>query len=91
MISIDIYSILGWIGMILIILSYILFSIKKLKMDYALYHLLNLFGAAGLVISTFITQSWPALALSLIFAVISIVYIVKILSTKHPYKELRIE
>lgn len=85
----NIYSILGWIGMVLIILAYILFSIKKLKMDYALYHLLNLFGAAGLIISTFITQSWPALTLGLIFAVISIVYIIKIITTKNPYRELR--
>jgi hypothetical protein len=88
---INIYSILGWIGMIFIVLSYILFSTKKLKKDYVLYHLLNFLGAAGLIISTFITESWSALTLSLIFAAISIVYIVKILSTKHPYKELRLE
>ena len=87
----DIYSVLGWIGLIFIILSYILFSTKRLKKDYVLYHLLNFLGAAGLIISTFITESWPALTLSLIFAVISIVYIVKILGTKPNYKELRLE
>jgi Kef-type K+ transport system membrane component KefB len=87
----DIYSVLGWIGLIFIILSYILFSTKKLKKDYVLYHLLNFIGAAGLIISTFMTESWPALTLGFIFAAISIVYIVKILSTKHPYKEFRLE
>jgi len=87
----DIYSVLGWIGLIFIILSYILFSTKRLKKDYVLYHLLNFLGAAGLIISTFITESWPALTLSLIFAGISIVYIVKILGTKPNYKELRLE
>lgn len=88
---IDIYPILGWVGMIFIVLAYILFSIKKLKKDYVIYHLLNFFGAAGLIISTFITESWPALTLSLILAGISIVYVVKILSIKPSYKELRLE
>jgi paired small multidrug resistance pump len=87
----DIYSVLGWIGIAFIIFAYILFSIRKLKMDYVLYHLLNFLGAMGLVISTFITESWPALTLSLIFAVISMVYIIKILSIKPSYRELRAE
>jgi hypothetical protein len=87
----DIYSIIGWIGTIFIILAYILFLTKKLKINYVLYHLLNFIGASGLVISTFMTESWPALTLSLIFVGISIVYIIKILSTKPSYKELRAE
>jgi hypothetical protein len=89
--GIDIYSILGWIGVVFIILAYILFSTRKLKIDYALYHLLNLIGATGLVISTLMTESWPALTLSLIFAGVSIAYMIKIFSTKNPYKELRVE
>jgi hypothetical protein len=89
--GVDIYSLLGWVGILFIILAYILLSTKKLKIDYVLYHLLNFLGAAGLIISTFLTQSWPALTLSLIFAVISIVYIIKILSIKPAYKELRLE
>jgi len=87
----DIYSVLGWIGIAFIVFAYILFLTKKLKIDYVLYHLLNFMGAAGLVISTFMTESWPALTLSLIFAGISIVYIIKILSIKPSYKELRAE
>jgi hypothetical protein len=87
----DIYSVLGWAGAILIILAYIFLSTKKLKKEYVLYHLLNFFGAAGLILSTFTTESWPALALSLILAAISIGYIIKILSVKPSYKELRIE
>jgi hypothetical protein len=85
----DTYSILGWIGMILIILAYVLLSSRKLKTNYALYHLLNLFGAAGIFISTVVTESWPAATLSLIFAAVSIVYIFKIIKIKPVYKELR--
>jgi hypothetical protein len=87
----DTPSIFGWVGMIFIIFSYIMISSKKFKKDYVLYHLLNFIGAVGLTVSTFVNQSWPALTLSLIFATISIVFIVKILSTKNPYKELRVE
>lgn len=84
-----IYSICGWAGVILIILGYLLLFNKKLKKNYVLYHLINLFGAGGIFISTFITKSWPATTLSLIFAGISIFYIVKILGTKTEYKEFR--
>ncbi len=83
------FSLAGWIGVIFIVIAYILFSQKRLKIDYVLYHLLNFLGASGLIISTFVTGSWPALALGLIFAGISIVYIVKILGTKPKYRDLR--
>jgi hypothetical protein len=84
----DIYSLFGWGGMIIIIFSYILFSTKILKKDYVLYHLLNFLGAMGLAVSTFSNESWPALTLSLIFAVISIIYMVNILKIKPKYREL---
>lgn len=87
--GLDIYSIIGWIGVIFIVIAYIFFSTKKLKIDYVLYHLLNFLGAAGLIVSTFMTQSWPALTLALIFAAISVVYSVKILRTKPKYRDLR--
>ncbi|MGY4883968.1 MAG: CBU_0592 family membrane protein [Nanobdellota archaeon] len=85
----DIYSIIGWVGVIFIVIAYIFFSQRKLKIDYVLYHLLNFLGAVGLVVSTFVTESWPALALGLIFAAISIAYITKILKTKPKYRDLR--
>jgi len=87
----DIYSILGWIGMVLLILAYFLLSTKRVKSNYVLYHLLNLFGATGIVISALVTQSWPAMTLNIVWFVIAIFSIYEILSTKHPYKELRVE
>jgi hypothetical protein len=85
----DAYSLAGWIGMVFIIFSYALYLTKKLRIDYVLYHLLNFIGAAGLAVSTFMTQSWPALTLSLIFVGISIVYIIKILKVKPKYRDYR--
>jgi len=89
MVFFDIYSLLGWGGLIFIILAYIFLSTKRLRTNYVLYHLLNLLGASGIAISTFATQSWAALTLSLIFWVISLFYIIKITSIKPDYKELK--
>jgi hypothetical protein len=87
----DTYAIIGWVGLVFIMFSYILYLIKTLKINYVLYHLLNFIGATGLAVSTFMTQSWPALTLSLIFMGISFVYIIKILSLKPSYRELRVD
>jgi hypothetical protein len=85
----NIYSIIGWAGMILIILAYFLLSNKRLKFNSVTYHLLNLFGAIGIVISTLVTKSWPAMTLDIIWAVIAIFSIYKIMNTKPAYKELK--
>lgn len=85
----DTYSLFGWVGLIFIVIAYIFFSQKKLRIDYVLYHLLNFFGALGLIVSTFATESWPALVLALVFAAISVVYMIKILKTKPKYRDLR--
>jgi hypothetical protein len=87
--GLDIYSIFGWVGIIIILLAYVLYLTKRLKINYVLYHLMNFLGAAGLVVSTFTTQSWPALTLALIFVGISIAYMIKILETKPSYRDLR--
>lgn len=85
----DVYSLFGWVGLIFIVVAYLLYFTKKLKINYVLYHLINFLGALGIAVSTFFTKSWPALTLSLIFAAISIVYIIQILGTKPNYRDLR--
>jgi len=85
----DIYSILGWIGMILLILAYFLLSTKKIKSNSLFYHTLNLFGAVGITISTFITKSWPSVVLNIIWFGISAFSLYKIITTKPVYKELK--
>lgn len=76
---IDMYSILGWIGMVLILTAYLLISIKKIKSDSYYYQILNLFGAIGIVISTLFTKSWPAMTLNIIWAIIAGFSIIKIM------------
>lgn len=77
-----IYSIVGWIGMALILSAYFLLSIKKLKANSFSYHLLNLFGGAGIVVNTFVNKALPAMTLNIIWALIAIISIIKISRSK---------
>ncbi len=85
----DIYSLFGWTGIALLIIGYVFLSMKKLKKNYVLYHLINLLGGVGLGVSTFMAESWPAFVLSLIIMGMSLAYITKILKTKPDYRDLR--
>jgi len=79
---IDIYTIIGWLGMILILLAYLLLSIKKINSSSFAYHLLNLFGGIGIVINTLYTKSWPAMTLNIIWAIIAIFSIINLTINK---------
>ncbi len=87
--TIDPYSIIGWLGMIFIILAYFLLSTKRLKSNSVIYNLLNFFGALGILVNTFVTRSWPSVALNGIMMGIAIYAIAKKIKTKPVYKELK--
>jgi len=87
--NLDIYSIIGWAGMLMIILAYFLLSTKKLKSNSVTYNLLNFFGALGILVNTFVTKSWPSVALNGIMMGIAIYSIAKKIKAKPVYKELR--
>jgi hypothetical protein len=88
---IDIFSLAGWIGMVLLVISYFLLSNKKLKFNSLAYHLMNLFGAIGIAVSAFVTKSWPSVILNIIWFIIAGFSIYKIANTKPIYKELKIK
>ncbi|UKJ06820.1 CBU_0592 family membrane protein [Solitalea lacus] len=46
-------KILGWIAAFLFIIAYLFLALGKLKSDGITYHLLNVFGALGLIINAF--------------------------------------
>jgi paired small multidrug resistance pump len=85
---IDAFSLIGWAGMILLILAYFLISSKRLKINKIPYHLLNFFGAIGIAISAFATTSWPSFVLNIIWIGIASFSIYKIITIKPVYKEL---
>lgn len=62
----------GWIGTILIVTAYFLNSRKIVDSQSALYQLMNLAGAAGVGANVLYQRAWPAVALQITWAVISI-------------------
>ena len=80
-------SIVGWVGMILIVSAYYLLSTKKLTSKSWVYHLINFFGGIGIVINTLINRAWPAMVLNILWALIAMISIIKITKTKTKKKK----
>lgn len=76
------FSIISWIGMILILTSYFLLSSKRVNSHSVIYNSLNLLGGIGIVISTFYTRSWPAMTLNIIWSGIAVITLIKIKKQK---------
>lgn len=68
----DIYSILGWAGTVLIVLAYWLNSTKRLDSTSRTYQLMNLFGAIGVGANVFHAEAWPAVALQVTWGLIAL-------------------
>lgn len=74
----ELFVIMGWIGMFLIILAYYLLSKKKIKSNEIGYNLLNGIGGIGLLISSVYVRLWPVAALNTFWILISLYAIFKI-------------
>jgi hypothetical protein len=85
----DIFSILGWIGGILVILAYFLLATKKLKSHSITYNVLNLVGALAFIISAFAVKFWPSVAINVIWVGIAVYLIITIKKIKPVYKTLK--
>lgn len=62
----------GWVGAAVLLLGYGLFSTGRLPGPRP-YHWMNLFGAAGIVASAAVRESYPSVALNVAWAAISVV------------------
>ena len=61
-----IFNILGWIGMILVLLAYVLLSTNKIN-NGKLYQTLNFLAAPLIAIGLFQTKAWFSLVLKIIW------------------------
>lgn len=75
------FDILGWMGMILILLSYILLSANKIG-NGMLYQILNLVAAILMAIGLLPTKAWFSFTLEIVWAIIAIISIVGIFKNK---------
>ena len=80
-----IFDILGWVGMILLLIAYILLSSNKLKNGIA-YQTLNLIASICMSIGLLPKNAWFSFALQIIFAIIATITIIAILTKKFKNK-----
>ena len=76
-----IFDILGWIGMILVLLAYALLSTSKIE-NGMLYQILNLVAAILMAIGLYPTKAWFSFALQIVWALVALIAIIKILKKK---------
>lgn len=80
-----IFDILGWIGMILVLLAYGLLSTNKIP-NGKLYQVLNLLAAIFMAIGVFPKNAWFSFILQIIWAFIAIIAIFKIIKQEKENK-----
>jgi hypothetical protein len=70
---------MGWIGVILITFAYFLVSFGMIVPSGYTYQLLNLFGAMGIVVSSYIKRDMQPVVLNIFWGIIAFVAIVSLL------------
>ena len=67
-----IFDIIGWIGMILVVIAYLLLSFNKIKNGYT-YQVLNLLAGIFMAIGLFPKNAWFSFTLQIIWAIIAVI------------------
>ena len=80
-----IFDILGWIGMVLVLIAYGLLSTNKISSG-KLYQVINLIAALFMAVGLLPKNAWFSFALQIAWALIAIVAIIKI-NTNEKSKE----
>lgn len=77
-----IFNILGWSGMILVLVAYLLLSTEKIN-NGIIYQILNLIAALFMAIGLIPTKAWFSFTLQVAWGLIAIASLIKIFkSTK---------
>ena len=76
-----IFDILGWIGMILVLIAYALLSTNKIK-NGRLYQTLNLLAALFMAVGLFPKNAWFSFALQIVWGFVAIVTLIKMADKK---------
>lgn len=71
------FDIIGWIGMILVLIAYILLSNNKIN-NGIIYQVLNLLGGICMAIGLFPKNAWFSFSLQIIWSLIAVKTIIKI-------------
>lgn len=75
------FDIIGWIGMILVLVAYALLSTNKIK-NGMLYQVLNLLAGVFMAIGLYPKDAWFSFTLQIIWAIVALIAIIKIKKEK---------
>lgn len=76
------YDILGTLGVAIIIITYVLLQIERVRSDQLIYSLLNAVGAALILVSLYFDFNLPSVVVEAFWLLISLFGIGKYLSRK---------
>ena len=76
-----IFDILGWIGMVLVLIAYMLLSTNKIN-NGLVYQSLNLLAGILMAIGLYPKNAWFSFTLQIIWSVVAIMAIIKIRKNK---------
>lgn len=74
----DWVDIVGWAGAVLVLAAYGLVSTKRLDGDSVAYQALNVAGAAGMLINTYVRGALPSAALNVIWIGVGLYVLAKV-------------
>jgi uncharacterized membrane protein YcaP (DUF421 family) len=78
----------GWIGMALILISYLLITTKQISPSSFIYQIINFIGAAGIVLDSVINGAWPSAVFFVIWGCMALIsLIIQIINSKKEKKE----
>lgn len=72
-----VFDIIGWIGMVLVLLAYALLSTNRIK-NGIFYQVLNLIAGTCMAIGLYPKNAWFSFTLQVIWAIVALVSIIKI-------------
>jgi hypothetical protein len=71
------HEIIGWVGMLVILVAYAGVSMSWITADADAYQVLNGVGAVFLIYSTYKTKSYPVLTLNIVWLLIAVASFVR--------------
>lgn len=75
------FDIIGWIGMVLVLMAYALLSTNRIK-NGLLYQVLNLMAGILMAIGLYPKNAWFSFTLQIIWAIVAFIAIIKIKKEK---------
>ena len=65
-------DIVGWLGVATLLIAYVLVSTKRMEGDSVMYQVLNLVGAALLIVNSFYYGAFPSVGVNVLWVGIAI-------------------